>query len=90
MAAAGALALGGQQLGGRRRLLVDYLSSEACDLSSCEVSWAHYKAVARRLKWRPPAAEWSTGTVDGVQMTETSVTSSLVDTSLPTSNEGCL
>ena len=68
MAAAGDLALGGQQLGGRRRLLVDFLSSEMCDLNSCEVSWAHYKSVARRLKWRPPAAEWSIGAVEGVQM----------------------
>ena len=68
MAAAGDLALGGQQLGGTRRLLVDFLSSEACDLASCEVSFSHYKQLVRRLRWLEPKAAWSSGEADGVQM----------------------
>ena len=63
MAAAGDLALGGRQLGGVRRLLVDYLLSEAC-----EVSLAHYKSLARRFQWLQPEAAWSIGEADGVQM----------------------
>ena len=67
MAAAGDLALGGQELGSRR-LLVDFLSSEACNLASCEVALAHYKSLARRQQWLEPKAEWSIGEADGVQM----------------------
>jgi hypothetical protein len=68
MAAAGALSLGGQQLRSRRRLLLDYLSSEGCDLASCEVSLSHFKSLARRLRWLEPQAAWSIGEADGVQM----------------------
>ena len=67
MAAAGSLALGGQQLGSRR-LLVDFLASEACSLASCEVSFAHYKSLVRRLQWLEPQEAWITGEADGVQM----------------------
>ena len=68
MAAAGALSLGGQQLRSRRRLLLDYLSSERCDLASCEVSLSHFKALAHRLRWLEPEAAWSIGEADGMQM----------------------
>mgnify|MGYP006936379997 FL=1 len=68
MAAAGALSLGGGRLGGRRRLLIDFLSSEACDLASIEVSGAHYKSLARRRKWLEPQAEWSIGEAEGIQL----------------------
>ena len=61
MAAAGDLALGGHQLAGPRRLLVDFLSSEACELRSCQVTRAHYRSLARRLQWLEPQAEWSIG-----------------------------
>ena len=61
MAAAGDLALGSRQLGGRRRLLVDFLSSEACNLRSCEVAWSHYRSLVRRLKWLEPQAGWNIG-----------------------------
>ena len=68
MAAAGELALGGHQLGGARRLLVDFLLSEACDLASCEVSLPHYTSVAQRLRWLEPKAAWSIGEAEGVQV----------------------
>ena len=64
MAAAGDLALCGLQLGGRRRLLLDFLSSEACELRSCQVTWVHYKSLARRLQWLEPQEAWSIG--DGI------------------------
>ena len=68
MAAAGALSLGVQRLGSRRRLLHDYLSSEGCDIASCEVPLAHYKSLARRSHWCEPEAAWSMGEADGIQM----------------------
>ena len=61
MAAAGELGIVGPQLGGARRLLVDYLISEGCDLEACEVSVIHYKALARRLGWLKIEADWSIG-----------------------------
>ena len=56
----GDISLSGEQVG-PRRLLCDFLRSDAADIASCQVCWAHYKSLARRLGWCEPQTAWNIG-----------------------------
>ena len=60
MASAGAFGLAGDDCG-PRRLLVEWLQSDACDLGVCEVHRETFKAVAEREGWRAEDPAWCAG-----------------------------